>query len=158
MANRAGTFYDHSLICREEFEPINFAVARVETKTFIDLLRTYMDLIRFRIPGPAVDSFFECYDDALVKMAEVERFIKDPDVLRTKVAGMSVTKSEDYQYRRLKEWGYRKEAIFSLIEKLQNNLYDAATKNDNKAFTYLLINAESELREKVDYLYELIDE
>ena len=158
MANRAGIFYDYSLICREDFEPINFAVARVETKTFIELLRTYMDLIRFRIPGPAVDSFFECYDNALIKMAEVERAIKDTEKFRSKISEMSVAESEEYQYRRLKEWGYRKEAIFSLIEKLQNDLYDTATKCDNKAFTYLLINAESELREKVEYLYELIDE
>ena len=158
MANRAGIFYDYSLICRDGFEPINFAVARVETKTFIELLRAYMDLIRFRIPGPAVDSFFERYDEALAKMAEVEKVIKDTEVFRSKTKEMSVTESEDYQHRRLIEWGYRREAICNLIEKLQNDLYDSATKCDNKAFTYLLINAESELKEKVDYLYELIDE
>ena len=158
MANEASTFYDHSLICREGFEPVNFAIARVETKTFIDLLRTYMDLIRFRIPGTVVDDFFDCYDDALIKMAEVERAIKGSEMLFAKTTDTNVAESEGYQFCHLNDWEYRRESIRDLIEKLQNNLYDAAIKCDNKAFTYLLINAESELREKVDYLYELINE
>ena len=158
MISRTSPFYDRSLICSENYEPVCFSNARVETRTFIELLKENMNLNGFEISERAINNFFDCYDETLVKIAEADRAIKDPERFHAKVAHLSDSEIEEKKLRMLRELGRREESIRVQIEKLQSDLYDATKKRNNTEFSYFLVNATSELKRKVDYLYELVEQ
>lgn len=156
MANITSPFYDN-LICHKNYESINLAPARVETKTFILFLAAHLNLIRRGIPESVVSKFFDCYDDMIVKMAEVDRFVKDPVRFRAQTNCMSDSEITERQLRQLGELGRREEPIRQMIEKLQYDLFDAADQGHRRQFESLLYAATKELREMTNHLYELIE-
>lgn len=153
-------FHDEGLICDKSFEPINFTLARVETKTFIQMLN---DRVRV-VPGPKLRFFFDCYDDAMAKIAEVDEKMKDPKTLInriskiTNIKNLSESEIEKLKLKQLNELGKREECIRRVLDKLQKNLFDAVMKDNFYDFEVLLKEGAVELNIKVDYLYELISE
>ena len=158
MTKNTSSFYDGSLICLESFDPINFSVARVEVRTFIELLVEYMHLNRSGIPGGAVTMFNERYEEALATITEVEGILKDPKVFRFQVAHLNEQEAEKFKHSQLKELGTREEAIRTLIDELLKNLYDLTRKRDAMGFTEILVNTTSELKERTDHLRKLIEQ
>lgn len=158
MTIKTSSFYDGSLICLEGFEPINFSVARVEVRTFIELLVEYMHLSRSGIPGGAVIMFNERYEEALATITEVEGVLKDPKVFRFQVSQLNDQEAEEFKLNQLKELCAREEAIRALIDELLKNLYDLTRKRDAMGFTETFINTTSELKERTDHLHKLIEQ
>ena len=156
MASRPSTFSDYSLIFSEAYKPFNLAIARVETKTFIDLL--WGNFVNDRTPGGEMTYFFEVYDEAIAKITEVDQKIKDPERFRAEVENMDIDEIDEFQLKRLYELGHREELIRRLIDTLQDELFEATMKRDKELFRLLLEAAAYELETKVSYLCELVEE
>lgn len=160
MEKIASPFYDNELICDKSFEPINYTLARVETKTFIQMLNDRMRVVS----GPTLRGFFDCYDDAIIKIAEVDRELKNSKTLIARISGITNIKNlseseiERLQLKQLSELGKREESIRRMLDKLQKDLFETAMKKNDYEFDSLLKEATIELESKVQHLYKLISE
>ena len=156
MASRPSTFCDYSLIFSEAYKPFNLAIARVETKTFIELL--WGNFVNGNKPGGEMTYFFKIYDEAMAKIAEVDQKIKDPESFHAEIEDMNIDEIDELQLKRLYELGHREQLIRELIDNLQDELFDATMRRDKELFRLLLEAAAYELETKVSYLCELMEE
>lgn len=158
MSEFTSPFYDERLIYYDGFEPLNFAHAEIETKTYVWLLAHHLKTIRISYSlKKAVEEFFDCYDDAMIKIAEVEGYATKHEITDSTNITNERLYWEERKYSRTHDPVMRRERlIYNTLRAAQKEFFKKAIEGGIFAFEDALKETTKELRERANYLYELM--